>query len=338
MPISEAGLALLRKHEGLRLKAYPDPASGGDPWTIGYGHTRGVKRGDQITLEQAEAFLREDAAEAENAVLRLVERPLTQGQHDALISFVFNVGEGNFAKSTLLKLINAGEMSRAADEFSKWTLAAGKRMPGLVKRRSEERHMFLSDLPLPAVETIESDWPFPQRNKEVPMAPFVAAALPALLQAAPALIRIFGESPQAEKNAQAAELVASIATTTTNAATVQEAVEVIQKSPEQAAAFRQQVQAHWFELQEIGGGVEAARKANKDQPPPARNLALWVTGLLLPLVYMTVAAVLFGDGWSTDVKAMVVAAVVTGALGGITAYWLGTSAGSAKKTDLLAGK
>ena len=173
---------------------------------------------------------------------------------------------------------------------------------------------------------------------EVPVTPFIAAAIPALVQAAPALIRIFGDSPTSEKNAKAAELVADLAVAATGAQNTQEAVEQIQSDPEASKAFQQAVQDEWYSLQEVGGGVQAAREANKSQPPPARNLALWVTALLLPLVYMTVAAVLFGGGWSSDVKAMVVAAVVTGALGGITAYWLGTSASSSKKTDLLASK
>ena len=340
MPISEAGLALLREHEGLRLKAYPDPASGGDPWTIAFGHTKGVKEGDTCTPEQAEAWLREDAADAENIVLRHVERPLTQGQLDALVSFVFNVGPGvkgrkdGFVRlkdgrpSTMLRLLNAGDYSGAADQFSRWVFGAGKEMAGLKKRRKAERHLFLSDLPLPTVETLEGSV----------LSPIASAAIGGLFEVLPTLIRARSQSANGEANARMVEAVAPVVTAAVGARNEQEAVEAIQTDPTAFQKADEAVRSMYYELVEIGGGVQAAREANKSQPPPARNLALWVTALLLPLVYMTVAAVLFGGGWSSDVKAMVVAAVVTGALGGITAYWLGTSASSSKKTDLLASK
>lgn len=139
--LSAKGLEHIKASEGLRLKAYPDPASGGDPWTIGYGSTTGVKPGMVITEAQAEAMLRKDVARFEGAVNKLAPKT-TQGQFDALVSFSFNVGEGNLAKSTLLKLHNAGDYAGAADEFAKWTLAAGKRLPGLVNRRADEAAIY----------------------------------------------------------------------------------------------------------------------------------------------------------------------------------------------------
>lgn len=141
--ISERGLDLIKEHEGLRLSAYPDPASGGDPWTIGYGSTRGVKRGMTITKDQADQRLRQDVQDAESAVSRLI--PIrTQGQHDALVSFVFNLGANSLKESTLRRLHNEGNYVAAANEFARWKFAAGKVMPGLVRRRADEKALYLS--------------------------------------------------------------------------------------------------------------------------------------------------------------------------------------------------
>lgn len=147
--IGPAGLELIRSFEDLRLRAYlPTP---NDVWTIGYGHTRGVKPGDVCTPEQALQWLREDCAEAETAVRQLVKVPLTQGRFDALVSFVFNVGadidadtiaEG-LGDSTLLRKLNAGDYVAAADEFLKWNKQKGKVLNGLVRRRAAERELFL---------------------------------------------------------------------------------------------------------------------------------------------------------------------------------------------------
>lgn len=133
---------LAKEAEGLRLTAYPDPATGGAPWTIGYGSTRGVKKGMTINLAEAQQRLVVDMTEAGNAVTRWVDVPLTQGQFDALADFVFNLGEGNFRGSTLLKKLNAGDYSGAAAEFGKWVKASGRTLPGLVTRRAAERVLF----------------------------------------------------------------------------------------------------------------------------------------------------------------------------------------------------
>ena len=92
MKTSSNGIEMIKAHEGLVLYAYPDPGTGGEPWTIGYGHTKGVLPGMRISEEQAEAFLREDLAAFEKAVTDLVPIPLTQSEFDALVSFCFNVG------------------------------------------------------------------------------------------------------------------------------------------------------------------------------------------------------------------------------------------------------
>lgn len=143
MKTSPKGIALIKSAEGLRLKAYPDPGTGGLPWTIGYGSTLGVTRTMVITAEQAEQMLAVDLARFERAVERLVEVPINQGQFDALVSFAYNVGEGNFAKSTLLRKLNAGDNQGAAEQFGRWVNAAGKVLQGLVKRRAAERALFL---------------------------------------------------------------------------------------------------------------------------------------------------------------------------------------------------
>ncbi|WP_391529457.1 lysozyme [Photorhabdus akhurstii] len=144
MKISIKGLEYIKQYEGLRQQAYPDPATGGIPWTIGYGHTRDIKPGQVITEQQAEVFLHDDLQPIYSTLESAVKVSLTQGQFDALCSFIFNCGAGNFVRSTLLKKLNAGDHKGAADEFLRWNKAAGKVMSGLTKRRASERRMFLS--------------------------------------------------------------------------------------------------------------------------------------------------------------------------------------------------
>ncbi len=139
---SKQGLALTEQFEGLRLKAYQD-ANG--VWTIGYGHTGpDVHAGLSITQEQAEALLLQDVASAVAAVNRLVTVPLTQNQFDALVDFVFNVGAENFARSTLLRELNAGNTAGAAAQFLLWKWAGGVVSPGLLRRRQAEAALFES--------------------------------------------------------------------------------------------------------------------------------------------------------------------------------------------------
>lgn len=132
---------LIKEFEGLRLVAYLPTKD--DVWTIGYGHTKGVKKGDVITKAQAEAFLEEDLAWVNNAIRRNVKVPLNQNQWDALGSWVYNLGETNLKKSTLLKRLNAGDYNGAADEFLKWVKQGNNTLPGLVRRRKLERALFL---------------------------------------------------------------------------------------------------------------------------------------------------------------------------------------------------
>ncbi|HCO3755892.1 TPA: lysozyme [Escherichia coli] len=144
MKTGSNGISLIKQFEGCRLKAYPDPATGGAPWTIGYGHTgNDVRPGMLWTQVQADSALISDLAQCERSISRLVKVNLTQNQFDALVSFVFNVGSGNLQSSTLLRKLNSGDYKGAADEFLKWNKAAGKVMNGLVARRAAERELFL---------------------------------------------------------------------------------------------------------------------------------------------------------------------------------------------------
>uniref|UniRef100_UPI001F1926C5 lysozyme n=1 Tax=Escherichia coli TaxID=562 RepID=UPI001F1926C5 len=125
MKLSQRGIDLIKQFEGYSSKAYPDPATGGAPWTIGYGTTKGVKPGMIITAEQAEKMLRDDVAKFESGVSSLVTSPTTQGQFDAMVSLAYNIGLGNFGKSTLLKKHNARCYTCAADQFRVWNRANG---------------------------------------------------------------------------------------------------------------------------------------------------------------------------------------------------------------------
>lgn len=133
------GLNLIKSFEGCHLNAYLCPAN---VPTIGYGHTKNVRLGMKITPEQAEKFLRDDLKTFEKIVKDNVKMPLNQNQFDALVSFVFNVGGGNFKTSTLLKVLNKGDYGAAAGEFSKWVYGGGKKLPGLVRRRQAEAELF----------------------------------------------------------------------------------------------------------------------------------------------------------------------------------------------------
>lgn len=140
MNVSETGIELIKKFEGCVLKAYKCPAG---VWTIGYGHTAGVKEGQTITNKEAEELLKKDLATFETYVSNLVTVAINQNQFDALVSFCYNLGPGNLKTSTLLKRINASDFYGAAEQFDRWVYAGGKKLSGLVKRRSAEKTLFL---------------------------------------------------------------------------------------------------------------------------------------------------------------------------------------------------
>jgi lysozyme len=131
--------AIIKESESLQLKAYLCPAG---VWTIGWGHTKGVKAGDTCTIDEAEVMLSSDLLDAEYAVNKCVKVDLNQNQFDALVSFVFNVGGGNFKSSTMLRKLNAGDYAGAANEFKRWNKAGGRVLNGLTIRREKESKLF----------------------------------------------------------------------------------------------------------------------------------------------------------------------------------------------------
>lgn len=137
----EIASQIVKEHEGCRLTAYRD---GADIWTIGVGHTGPeVHEGLVWTQEQADRRLDDDLLNAIFAVERNVKIKLSDRQLAALTSFVFNVGESAFAKSTLLTLLNQGAMLEAAEQFPRWSRAGGVKVKGLLRRRFNEASLFL---------------------------------------------------------------------------------------------------------------------------------------------------------------------------------------------------
>ena len=138
----------IKVSEGLELQAYQCSAG---VWTIGYGHARGVKRGDRITEEEAERILDKDLKECHRAVCKYVKQ-CTEGQYIAMMSFVFNFGASSFSSSTLLKLHNAEVYEAAADQFERWIYSTdpktGKKGPDsrLIPRRRQEKKQYLRGL------------------------------------------------------------------------------------------------------------------------------------------------------------------------------------------------
>lgn len=149
MQTSEKGIKNIKNFEGCSLTAYPDPGTGGAPWTIGYGWThpvdgKPIKPGMTIKQETADRLLKTGLVSYENDVLKMAKVKLTQGQFDALVSFAYNVGSRALSTSTLLKKLNDGDIKGAADEFLRWNKAGGKVLNGLTRRREAERALFLS--------------------------------------------------------------------------------------------------------------------------------------------------------------------------------------------------
>ncbi|WP_199230809.1 lysozyme [Azospirillum sp. TSO5] len=145
--------AIIKQFEGCekrmpdgRLRAYPDPATGGAPWTIGFGSTgKDISPGTIWTQAEADARLAQEVAEKAAAVVKAVTVPATDAQIGAAISLAYNIGATNFANSTLVRLWNSGASKESvADQFLVWRKAAGKVMPGLERRRAAERALFLS--------------------------------------------------------------------------------------------------------------------------------------------------------------------------------------------------
>ncbi|WOE32197.1 MULTISPECIES: lysozyme [unclassified Acinetobacter] len=143
--ISEKGYSIIRESEGLRLKAYKDT---GGVWTIGFGTIKypngtSVKSGDTCTEAQANEWLKNDCKWVDSCLDQNIKVKINQNQFDALASFVYNVGETAFIKSTMLTLINQNNLAAAAHQFDRWIFDNGKRIQGLVNRRAKEKELFL---------------------------------------------------------------------------------------------------------------------------------------------------------------------------------------------------
>jgi lysozyme len=149
MQASSKAFGIIKQFETCKLKAYPATKKEEEKgiWTIGWGHTKGVKEGDVCSQEQADIWLEGDVIWAEVSIRTLVTAELNQNQFDALVSFIFNVGEPHFKESTLLIKLNEGDYKTAANEFLKWEYQDGQIVRGLVTRREAEKFLF---------ETLES--------------------------------------------------------------------------------------------------------------------------------------------------------------------------------------
>ncbi len=159
MKVSKAAIDMIKHHEGVRTKPYRCPAL---LWTVGVGHvidpTHAMVKYEErrnlpipegwdrtLTMDEVDRILSQDLGRFERGVVRLCPAAVgRQGVFDALVSFAFNVGLGNLQRSSLRMKINRGELEEAADEFLKWTKAGGRVLPGLVKRRNDERALYLS--------------------------------------------------------------------------------------------------------------------------------------------------------------------------------------------------
>ena len=139
MKASQKLIDAIKRFEGARLQAYPD--SGG-VWTIGYGHTKDVKKGDRITQYQAEQLLKDDLAQFE-AMANKVKGLNTQGKYDAVVDFLYNCGPSNFNSSTLKKYIECNKATwEIQEQFLRWVYAAKQKLGGLVTRRIWEANRY----------------------------------------------------------------------------------------------------------------------------------------------------------------------------------------------------
>jgi lysozyme len=177
------GIAALKSREGVKLKAYKDSVG---VWTIGYGHTKGVKPGQVITMAEADAFFADDLASHALPILSCIKVPVADHEQDALISIAFNIGVAGFRGSTFLRLLNAGDRAGCAKAIMAWT-----KNKELISRRTAERDQFLTpysraapkarstdarpvSAPVPPVQTVPiAAQPVPAPSMQ-PMAPNAA--------------------------------------------------------------------------------------------------------------------------------------------------------------------
>jgi len=333
MTVNQATIDLIKRFEGLRLKAYPDPASGGRPYTIGYGTTKYpsgqlVALRDTCTEAQATQFLSYDVDRFAAQVARLVTVKLNPNQFGALVSFSYNLGSNALASSTLLRFVNAGKFADAAGEFKRWNRGGGVVMPGLVRRREAERALFqTAPAPVQAAAAVAAvNLP---TDEDKPMLPVLAALLPTIVGMIPTLTKVFTDGTSVtDRNVVVAQQVGDLIVEATKSTNLQDAVEQMQKDPEKLQAATAAVQSQFYELIEAGGGgIAGAREfASKPAGNVWQNPALLVTAALLPLLYVTIWYVFQNtEGFSNEVRAAIASSVVTGVLGSVVGFWLGSS-------------
>ena len=139
MQTSRTGIELLKHFEGCELKAYQDSVG---VWTIGYGHTKGIYEGLEITQSEAEKMLQDELPEYEGYITDKVVPMLQQHEYDALVCWVYNLGPTNLNSSTLLKKLNAGEFKDVPFQMKRWDKAGGQPLLGLTRRRNAEALLF----------------------------------------------------------------------------------------------------------------------------------------------------------------------------------------------------
>lgn len=340
--LSSEGLQALRQEEGLRLKAYPDPASGGAPWTIGYGHTGpDVAPGLEITIEEAERLLHEDVREGLDALEQYVKVPLTQGQVDALVSLIFNIGVGAFRESTLLHKLNMSDYEGAAAEFPRWNRAAGRVNKGLTARRARERALFTGIVEGPTQDAKEKPVAIPSLLGGV-----LSAVLPKLLEALP---WFSSGSHSAERNIKLAQTVGpslvELAKQASGEAGVVEAVARLDE-PAVRAEYTRLAAERWDDLRPLLEFEEASRTRAREWAQTITEGNDWRALSLGTLIGTLSLLVIAGGGWmfwhmiqpqsnlSPEQKGMVLGALIV-AFGQVVQYWFGTSASSRSKDKAL---
>lgn len=344
---------IIKKYEGLRLVAYPDPGSrDGTPWTIGWGHTYNVKPGDRCTEGQAEMWLDADISDATAIVDKFVRVPISLQQKDALISFVLNVGAGRrraadgFGElksgqpSTMLRKLNAGDYTGAAAQFSAWIYNDGHILPGLVKRRGEERALFLAG-------TNINPEPFPQET-EMPSLDLsiLTSAIPSLIGAIPEIASIFKNKNVAERNVEAISRVGEILLKSTGATNMQEAVERVTADPQTAKDANEALRVN---RADIGDLMERMAKLDEDSVAAARVFSMQdkpVFGQWQFVHLISMLFVLLGGGAAIFIlitsndpseRVMALQTLLIVGFAGAASFWLGSSRSSQIK-DLTRNK
>ncbi len=169
MKTGDTGLNLIKGYEGLRMAAHYAPS---EQWSVGYGHTGTARHGMSVTEADAERLLRDDVTPIEQVLAETVRAPLNQNEHDALISLIFNIGEANWKRSTVLRKLNEGDKLGAAAAFEMWTRAKVNgelvSLDGLVRRRAAEKSLFL--MPTDASLVVPTSDVIPAKECELELA------------------------------------------------------------------------------------------------------------------------------------------------------------------------